>query len=133
MGQVERVFGVFLLIIMLGAGAYVAFNGVFGGGGGGGQVSTPAKGASSAVLSSSADGGALSSMASKDAICSCYDEAYKLAVKAETTSPGYAAGFQRCRGALGVDGGAAWTAGWEARKDSARVGGCKRYLKSINY
>lgn len=131
MGQVERIFGIFLLIVLLFAGVYAAMaSGLMGGllsggnnGGGGGT----------ATVSTSASGGSLLSMAPEEAMCSCYDDAFKLAASADASSPGYSAGFQACRAALGIEGGAAWTAGWEARQSGARLGGCRQYLKAINY
>jgi hypothetical protein len=55
------------------------------------------------------------SASGQDLVCQCYDQAFELAGKVKVLSPEYRTGFEQCRARGGVDGGDAWTAGWNAR------------------
>lgn len=58
---------------------------------------------------------ALASSDPSDLVCECYDKAFSLATKVDVESSEYRTGFVQCRARAGVDGGQAWTAGWNAR------------------
>jgi len=65
-------------------------------------------------------------------ICECYAEGFELHGKGvDVLSSQYATGFKMCRYLMGVDGGDAWTAGWNARA-SARPyeTSCRAYRRS---
>lgn len=107
--KVEAVFGGLLALVVLGVALYSIVNTTFGGpvGPAPGKIeTTPVSGTMTPVLT--ATGG-------QDLICQCYDEAFDLAGKTTVISPEYRTGFEQCRARGGVDGGDAWTAGWNAR------------------
>lgn len=114
--NIEAMFGGALALGVLGFALYAMTNAEFGGAPASGTgdsgaanpttVQTPSGPDMTPVLT--AEGGA-------DLICECYDEAFSLAGKVDVLSPEYRTGFQQCRARGGVDGGDAWTAGWNAR------------------
>lgn len=53
--------------------------------------------------------------ADSDLVCECYDKARSLASAVDVLSSEYRTGFEQCRARAGIDGGEAWTAGWNAR------------------
>lgn len=65
-----------------------------------------------------------------DLVCECYDKAFSLATKTDVLAPEYRTGFEQCRARAGVDGGDAWTAGWQARLASRPYeASCKSYKR----
>ncbi|MHA7871429.1 MAG: hypothetical protein ACX939_03675, partial [Hyphococcus sp.] len=102
--------------------ANTSFGGAIGGGGptGGSVQATP-----STITPT------LTATSGQDLICECYDKAFDLAGKAKVISPEYRTGFEQCRARGGVDGGDAWTAGWNARL-SARPyeASCRAYKRT---
>ncbi|MBB5517573.1 hypothetical protein [Amphiplicatus metriothermophilus] len=120
MSRIEAIFGGVLALVVLAIAAYAVVKTQFAQPGGG---SAPP-----------ADGGVVigsGPAADADRICQCYDEAFKLAGKnVAVTSAQYRTGFEQCRALLGVRGGDAWTAGWNARL-SARPyqASCRSYLR----
>jgi hypothetical protein len=64
-------------------------------------------------------------------VCSCYDEGFKLAGRnSNVLSSQYSAGFVLCREIYEVDGGDAWTAGWNARLyGKAYEASCRSYKR----
>ena len=73
---------------------------------------------------------ALKSETDADLVCECYDKAFSLASNVNVLSPEYRTGFEQCRARAGVDGGDAWTAGWEARLASRPYeASCKSYKR----
>ena len=59
-----------------------------------------------------------------------YDKAFSLAARTKVLSSEYRTGFEQCRARAGVDGGDAWTAGWEARLASRPYeASCKSYKR----
>ncbi len=106
--QIEALFGGVLALVVLGVAIYAIANTTFGGPPGGG-TSQPT------VVAVSGDAVAFSASSGQDLICECYDKGFELAGKAKVISPEYRTGFEQCRARGGVDGGDAWTAGWNAR------------------
>lgn len=108
--KVEAIFGGLLAVVVLGVALYSIANTSFGGtiGGGPGDNNGVTTVSSTATPTLTATGG-------QDLICQCYDEAFDLAGKVKVISPEYRTGFEQCRARGGVDGGDAWTAGWNAR------------------
>jgi len=106
--QIEALFGGVLALVVLGVAIYAITNTSFGGPGEGG-VSEPT------VVAISGDPVVLTETSGQDLICQCYDTGFDLAGKAKVISPEYRTGFEQCRARGGVDGGDAWTAGWNAR------------------
>ncbi|MEO1241321.1 MAG: hypothetical protein AAFX54_05385 [Pseudomonadota bacterium] len=108
--KVEAIFGGLLAVVVLGVALYsianTSFGGTIGGGPGNNNGATPVSSTMTPTLT--AAGG-------QDLICQCYDEAFDLAGKVKVISPEYRTGFEQCRARGGVDGGDAWTAGWNAR------------------
>ncbi len=73
---------------------------------------------------------AIASSNDADLVCECYDKAFSLAGKINVLSSDYRTGFEQCRARAGVDGGDAWTAGWEARLASRPYeASCKAYKR----
>ena len=66
-----------------------------------------------------------------DLICSCYNDGYELAGRnKDVQSTAYRTGFTQCRSLASVEGGNAWTAGWEARLSGrAFEASCKAYKR----
>ncbi len=66
-----------------------------------------------------------------DVICSCYHDGYELAgSNSDVQSTAYRTGFTQCRSLGSIDGGKAWTAGWEARLSGhAFEASCKVYKR----
>lgn len=66
-----------------------------------------------------------------DQVCSCFNNAFKLAgSNVGVMSAQYRTGFEQCRATLGVDGGNAWTAGWNARLSAKPYeASCRAYRK----
>ncbi|MEZ5894010.1 MAG: hypothetical protein R3C58_12820 [Parvularculaceae bacterium] len=111
--NIEAMFGGALALGVLGFAIYAMTNAEFGA-----KADGAAKGAKPAVsqVSSGPDmTPVLTAEGGADLICECYDEAFGLAGRVDVLSPEYRTGFQQCRARGGVDGGDAWTAGWNAR------------------
>jgi len=105
--KIEALFGGVLALVVLGIAVYAVANTSFG-------ASGPGKGhAISSTASSSTP--IISAAAGQNLICECYNDAFDLAGKVKVISPQYRTGFEQCRARGGVDGGDAWTAGWNAR------------------
>ena len=67
-----------------------------------------------------------------DLVCECYNKAFSLAGRDRVVSPDYRNGFEQCRARAGVDGGAAWTAGWTARTEgNAYESSCRAYKRGL--
>jgi len=66
-----------------------------------------------------------------DVICACYNEGFELAGKTDNVqSAVYRTGFSQCRALGSVEGGNAWTAGWEARRTGRPFEAtCKAYKR----
>lgn len=106
--KVEALFGGVLALVVLGVALYAIANTNFGPAGQSPREQT--------VVTVSGETPALTAEAEgQDLICQCYDSAFDLAGKVEAVSPEYRTGFEQCRARGGVDGGDAWTAGWNAR------------------
>ena len=110
--NIEAMFGGILALVVLTVAVYAAANTTFGNNGGNaGAGTTP----TTTVAVSSGNAPTLNATSGQDLICECYDEAFQLAGKSKVLSPEYRTGFEQCRARGGVDGGDAWTAGWNAR------------------
>ena len=122
--NVEAIFGGVLALVVFMIAVYAVTNTNFTIGnnsGGGGSATT---------TSSSGSGPTLTAASGQDLICECYDEAFALAGKAKVLSPEYRTGFEQCRARGGVDGGDAWTAGWNARLSSKPYeSSCRAYKR----
>lgn len=120
--KIEAIFGGILALIVLGIAVYAVANTTFGsvGGPSGGGVSAPVGAAAPTLTALSGQG----------LICECYDDAFELAGRANVLSPQYRTGFEQCRARAGVDGGEAWTAGWNARLSSRPYeSSCRAYKR----
>ena len=72
----------------------------------------------------------LASTEDSDLVCECYDKAFSLASETSVLSSDYRTGFEQCRTRAGINGGDAWTAGWEARKHARPYeASCKSYKR----
>ena len=111
--NIEAVFGGILALVVLGVAFYAITSNTFGipGVNNGNTGGTPP----TTTVSTNGTGPVLTSVGGQDLVCECYDEAFDLAGKAGVLSPEYRTGFEQCRARGGVDGGNAWTAGWNAR------------------
>lgn len=89
--------------------------------GGGGTPTPPIGGGGSGVPVVEAEAG----------LCQCFNEGFKLAGSdVGVMSSQYRTGFEQCRAIMGVDGGAAWTAGWNARVSAKPYEAtCRSWLK----
>lgn len=111
MRNIEAIFGGVLALVVLGIALFAVMNTSFSNGAGAGTT-TPA---STTTASGPDITPTLTAASGQDLICDCYDEAFELAGKVDVLSPEYRTGFQQCRARGGVDGGDAWTSGWNAR------------------
>lgn len=102
--NIEAIFGGILALVVLGVAVYAIANTTFG-------VAPPP----ATTVSANTPAPVLSAASGQDLICECYDDAFDLAGKVQVLSPEYRTGFEQCRARAGVDGGDAWTAGWNAR------------------
>lgn len=107
--RVEAIFGGVLALVVLGVAIYAITNTTFGG------ATTSGEQETTVVATVSGDTPVLTESSGQDLICECYDQAFDLAGKVKVISPEYRTGFEQCRARGGVDGGEAWTAGWNAR------------------
>lgn len=125
MRNIEAIFGGVLALVVLGVALFAVMNTGFAGGGDGGANPGADRGYSGPDMTPT-----LTAVSGQDLICECYDAAFQLAGKVDVISPEYRTGFQQCRARGGVDGGDAWTAGWNARL-SARPyeASCRAYKR----
>ena len=135
--QVEAIFGGVIVLLVVGVVLFAVANTKLGTGAGnilasanGGATSVGP--ASDGVVRPKARAISFNASGGQDLICECYDKAFSLASKKDVLSPDYRTGFVQCRARGGVDGGNAWTSGWQARK-SARPyeSSCRAYKKSL--
>jgi hypothetical protein len=123
--KVEALFGGLLALVVLGVAIYAITDTTFGGPG-------PAAPQPTAVSASATrETPVFTQLGGQDLICECYDKAFSLAGKVTVLSPEYRTGFEQCRARAGIDGGDAWTAGWNARL-SARPyeSSCRTYKRN---
>jgi len=106
--NIEAVFGGVLALVVLGVALYAIANTTFSGRVGSGKPANT-------VTADNAMTPTMAPASGQDLICQCYDEAFDLAGKVKVLSPEYRTGFEQCRARGNVDGGDAWTAGWNAR------------------
>ena len=122
-GPVERIFGVFLVVMLFAVGGFFAMKNDL--------LSGPSfkKPKAQATTANAAYRLTDKQMATP---CDCFEAAFKSSAGIAVTSPNYRSGFLRCRNLHGSEGGRLWTAGWEARQSGlgGRKGGCKAFLKS---
>ena len=109
--KIEALFGGVLALVVLGVAIYAITNTTFGNTAG---TVDPQPTTETPVIVAG-DPVSISATSGQDLICQCYDEAFALAGKVKVISPEYRTGFEQCRARGGVDGGEAWTAGWNAR------------------
>ena len=121
--QIEALFGGVLALVVIAVAVYAVAN-------------TSVAGTDPAVeavpIETHADIGplALASTDDADLVCECYDKAFSLASATSVLSTDYRTGFEQCRARAGIDGGDAWTAGWEARLHSRPYeASCKSYKR----
>ncbi len=107
--KVEALFGGLLALVVLGVAIYAITDTTFGGSGG--PVAQPP----TITATVSSETPVLTQESGQGLICECYDEAFALSGKVNVLSPEYRTGFEQCRTRGGVNGGDAWTAGWNAR------------------
>ncbi len=123
--NIEAVFGGVLALVVLSVAIYAAVNTTFGDNGG-----STGGGSTGITTVSSGSAPTLTATSGQDLICQCYDEAFQLAGKSKVLSPEYRTGFEQCRARGGVDGGDAWTAGWNARLSAKPYeASCRAYKK----
>lgn len=128
--NIEAVFGGILALVVLGVAFYAITSNTFGlpgvGSGSGGTVDPVT------TVSTTGTGPVLTARNGQDLVCECYDEAFDLAGKVGVLSPEYRTGFEQCRARGGVDGGDAWTAGWNARLSAKPYeASCRSYKRRI--
>ena len=114
MRNIEAIFGGILALVVLGVAFFAVVNTSFPSGSGAGEAA-PAATSVNANYSGPVTTPTLTAASGQDLVCECYDAGFELAGKVEVLSPEYRTGFQQCRARGGVDGGDAWTAGWNAR------------------
>ena len=129
---VEKLFGAVAALVIFGAVGYVF-------------ATTPTTGPSVGVTPSHSTAPSIATAPTKpsaysvtlasanptEIACSCYKQAFKIAASESVQSAAYRTGFEQCRAQAGLDGGNAWTAGWNARMNGAVFeSSCRRgYLK----
>lgn len=125
--QVEALFGGVLALVVIAVAVYAVANTSIAGAGASGNAPVEA-----VPIKTHADLRplALASTEDADLVCECYDKAFSLASATSVLSSDYRTGFEQCRARAGVDGGDAWTAGWEARLHSRPYeASCKSYKR----
>jgi hypothetical protein len=125
--QIEALFGGVLALVVIAVAVFaVANTGVAGAGGRAAVEPEAVPIETNAKLKPVA----IASTNDADLVCECYDKAFSLAGKINVLSSDYRTGFEQCRARAGVDGGDAWTAGWEARLASRPYeASCKSYKR----
>lgn len=118
MMKIEAVFGGILALFVLAVAAYAIISVNFRGA----SDDTYVGGSALPQTGASAEGSGL---------CQCFEEGFNLAgSNVGVMSSQYRTGFEQCRAVLGVDGGDAWTAGWNARLSSKPYeASCRSYLR----
>ena len=126
MMRIEAIFGGILALFLLGVVVYTVATTEFGSSGNNKPPSFPSSGSQATTVSTIGP-----STNSTDGICQCYDNAFKLAgSNVGVTSSQYRTGFEQCRAVWDVEGGDAWTAGWNARLSSRPYeASCRSYKK----
>ncbi len=121
--KIEAIFGGVLALVVLSVAVYALATTKLGHPGG--DLAGSGSSKSSIVLSSKV------AASGRDEVCSCFNDAFKLAgSKVGVMSAQYRTGFEQCRATLGVDGGNAWTAGWNARVSAKPYeASCRAYRK----
>jgi hypothetical protein len=117
MMKIEAIFGGILALFVLAVAAYaiVSVN-----------VRRPADDSGNIVVLPTA-----TASSEPSGICQCFNEGFKLAGSdVGVMSSQYRTGFEQCRAMLGVPGGDAWTAGWNARLSAKPYeASCRSYLR----
>ncbi len=123
MMKIEAIFGGVLALFVLAVVVYMLGTSKFPQSGGGRGVSYSESSTTVPTIRVSSNG--------SDGVCQCYDDAFKLAGSdVGVMSAQYRTGFEQCRALLGVEGGDAWTAGWNARLSAkAYEASCRSYRK----
>ncbi len=116
MMKIEAVFGGILALFVLAVAAYAIFS----------VNGRPPVDDTSNVVALPA-----SSPSASSGVCQCFNEGFKLAGSdVGVMSSQYRTGFEQCRAVLGVEGGEAWTAGWNARLSAKPYeASCRSYLR----
>ena len=124
--QIEALFGGALALMVIAAVIIAVANTGITGKRGTAQHDDPVPVTASADLKSVV----LASTSDADVVCECYDKARSLASSVDVLSSEYRTGFEQCRARANIDGGEAWTAGWNARLDGrAYEASCKAYKR----
>jgi len=130
--NIEAIFGGILALVVLGAAFYAITSTSFGSSRPIQTGKAPATSQPVDTVSANGSGPAIRASAAQDLVCECYDKAFDLAAKVGVLSPEYRTGFEQCRAQGGVDGGDAWTAGWNARLSSRPYeSSCRSYQRRI--
>ncbi|MBY0422653.1 MAG: hypothetical protein K2Q06_10140 [Parvularculaceae bacterium] len=127
-GAIDRVFFggvVIIFVVLIALYALTNLQGPRGGAGSGagtGGAVLPSAGATASGAVVTADGN----------VCQCFDQAFSLAGSGvDVTSAQYRTGFEQCRAVYGPKGGAAWTAGWNARVSAQPFqASCRNFLNN---
>ena len=125
--QIEALFGGVLALVVIAVAVYAVANTSVSGSGR--QAGEPVE---AVPIKTHADlrPVALDSIEDSDLVCECYDKAFSLADETSVLSTDYRTGFEQCRARAGINGGDAWTAGWEARKHARPYEtSCKSYKR----
>jgi|GEM_PF-1322931 len=125
--QIEALFGGVLALVVIAVAVYAVANTSVSGAG-----RTGAEPIEAVPIKTHADLKTISLASTQDAdlVCECYDKAFSLASATSVLSAEYRTGFEQCRARAGVNGGDAWTAGWDARKHARPYeASCKSYKR----
>lgn len=123
--QIEAYFLGALAFIVFGVVVFAAMSTRFGDSAGASTGTTVTKSTSSGgYIQTIAEGG-------NDIVCQCYNAGFELASKtSDVQSTAYRTGFSQCRRSGSVEGGDAWTAGWDARHSGRTYEAtCKAYKR----
>ena len=121
MRGIEAIFGGVLALVVLAAAIFMFSNGGWGGG-----TTPPPSGPIVTKPSPPSDA------TGRDVLCQCFNQARDLAGSSVgVLSSQYRTGFESCRAVAGVNGGEAWTAGWNAKLSSRPFqASCDSWLRS---
>lgn len=130
--NIEAIFGGILALVVLGVAVYAITSTSFGTPGIGPIGGNNGGGSNIETVAANGSGPAIRASAAQDLVCECYDKAFDLAAKVGVLSPEYRTGFEQCRARGGINGGDAWTAGWNARLSSRPYeSSCRSYKRRI--
>ena len=120
--KIEAIFGGVLALLILGVAVFMVATTSFNGPGEAPSTQRVVNVGTSPLIEARADA---------DIVCQCYDQGRRLAASGVgVMSSQYRTGFEQCRAIGDIQGGDAWTAGWNAQLSAKPYeASCRAYKK----